>query len=251
MSAKAVLDSPTISLVSLDPSILEAPEVARPLTVGLNTDGSPVVHPALQSSRAAMKTMHTAANALEEAERAIRKSTDPAASKRLRAGAEKRLAEATKAAATALESLAQHRAQVEGQIDEALGIPEARSSVTAAMRASDIRAHVRSLQTPTARMEALRSAILSGDREAASAALSVSPLALGVSAREVEGLRQHAESKFTPELVSLRSGLDKVRGLVEQAERTTTTRFGSLIGKGDNGEAKAEAALRNLEGGAA
>lgn len=251
MSAKAVLDSPSVSLISLDPSILEAPEVSRPLTVGVNADGSPVAHPALQASRSAMKTMHTAANALEEAEKAIRQSTDPAANKRLRAGAEKRLAEAAKAASTALESLAQHRAQVEGQIDEVLGIPEARSSVTAAMRASDIRATVRAMGNPTARMEALRAAVLSGDREAASAALSASPLALGVSARDLEGLRQHAESKFAPELVSLRSGLDKVRGLVEVADRTTFARFGSLIGKGDNGEARAEAALRNLEGGEA
>lgn len=66
----------------------------------------------------------------------------------------------------------------------------------------------------------------------------------------VDSCASDAKSKFIPELVSLRSGLDKVRGLVEQDERTTT-QFGSSIGKADDGEAKAKAALRNLEGGAA
>lgn len=253
MSAKAVLDSPNVSLISVDPSNLEAPEVSAPLTLGMDTTGAPVLHPALIASRSALKTMHSAALDLESAEKAIRQTPDPTANKRLRAGAEKRLSEATKAAAGALDSLTEHRAQVEGQIESALGIPEARTSVTAAMRASDIRATIRAIGNPTARTEALRTAILSGDREAASAALSCSPLALGITQRDVEGLRQHAEGKFTPELVRLRSGLDRVRGIVEQAQRTTSTRFGSLIGKGDSNAAKAEAALRALEanGGAA
>lgn len=241
----------TTSLVSLDPMLLDAPEVSDPLTLGVDATGSPVLHPALVASRSALATMHSAASALTDAEAAIRRTPDPAANKRLRAGAEKRLAEAGKAAASALESLTEHRAKVSGQIEEALGIPEARTSVTAAMRASDIRAHVRTLGTPVARMEALRAAITSGDREAASAALSASPLALGITQREVETLREFAEDQFARPLVSLRSGLDKVRGIVEQAERTTSSRFGSLIGKGDSGEAQKEAALRALEGGAA
>lgn len=236
---------------ALDPSILDAPQVAAPLTIGQATDGSPVLHPALTASRAAMKTMHDSSAALAEAERAIKATNDPAANKRLRAGAEKRLADATKASADALDVIARHREKVCGEIDEALGIPEARTSVTAAMRASDIRAHIRSLGTPAARMEAVRAAISAGDREAAAAALSCSPLALGITQREADTLRDFAEHQFARPLVAIRDGLDKVRGIVENADRITTSRFGSLIGRGDSREARAEAALRNLEGGAA
>lgn len=236
---------------SLGPSILDAPQVASALTIGQATDGSPVLHPALIASRAAMKSMHESSLALAEAERAIKATNDPSASKRLRAGAEKRLAEATKAASSALEALAQHREKVCAEIDEAIGVPRAREVVTDALRASDIRAHIRSLGTPTARMEALRAAISAGDREAASAALSCSPLALGITQREADTLRDFAERQFARPLVAIRDGLDKVRGIVEQADRITSARFGSLIGRGDSREARAEAALRNLEGGAA
>lgn len=243
--------APPIVSPSLDPSILDAPQIASALTLGQSMDGSPVLHPALTAARAAMKIMHDSSAALAEAERAIKATNDPSASKRLRAGAEKRLADATKAATSALDALAQHREKVCAEIDEALGIPRAREVVTDAMRASDIRAYIRSLGTPVARMEALRAAIGGGDREAASAALSCSPLALGITQREADTLRDFAEHHFARPLVAIRDGLDKVRGIVEQADRITTSRFGSLIGRGDSREARAEAALRNLEGGAA
>lgn len=210
-----------------------------------------MLHPAHGAARSAMHIMQSASATLADAEKALLGITDPTAAKRMRAGAEKRLADITKAASTAREALDQHRTKIGSEIDAAIGVPEARESVTAAMRAGDIRAHIRSLGTPTARVEALRSAIQGGDREAASAALSCSPLALGLNAEQVRILRPLAEEQFAGPLVALRSGLGRVREIVERAETVTTKRFGGIVGRGDTREAKQEAALRALETGGA
>lgn len=240
--------------INTDVSVSVHPEVIDTLrdafTLGVNADGSPVMHDAFHKARASMETLFAKSSALSEADRALKASRiDSAQERRLRAGADKALSDARQSVETALESIAQHRAKTEDEITNALGIPAARTSVTDSMRAADVRRALMALPK-TARLDALRAAINEGDVEAVASVLSASPLASGLSRGDLEALKMDAERKFSPKAAALRDNLDRVRSLLANAGDVTERAFGRLAGRGTDPHARAEAALRNLEGSA-
>lgn len=236
---------------SLDPTILDAAEIVSPLTIGASADGSPVFHPAHGATKTAFSAMHAANVALAEAEAAIKATNDPTSAKRLRAGAEKRLAEVRKAADTAIEALTKHREQVAGEVEQLIGTEESRSTVTTNARGAEVRQWLRGMAKPSDRTTALQECISAGDRSVIAAVLAASPVLSGIDRRAFENLRAEASRAFAPKHDAILAGIDRLRGLVEQADAITSRRFGALIGRGDTRDAKAEAALRALEGGVA
>jgi hypothetical protein len=236
--------------ISADPATLDA--VRTRYVIGTNADGSDVLHPAFTAARGAMDAAYQRALTMSGAERALReqRNADPAQQRRLRQGVEKSLGEARKAIAGALESISSHRAKVEEEIVSSLGIPTMRTSITDSQRGADVRAALRGM-SESARLEAIRSAIQSEDREAVSAVLAASPLASGLSRNDLEGIRADAERKFAPREAEMRDALDKLRELVARGGDAVESRFAPLVGRGDDPSARAEAALRVLEGGAA
>lgn len=232
--------------ISTDPATIDA--VRTRYVIGVNADGTEVLHPAFPIARAAVELAYTRSVAMSAAERSLReqRNADPAQQRRLRAGVEKSLGEARKAVATALEGITSHRARTEDSIMEALGVPIMRTSITDAQRGADVRAALRAMGE-SARREAIRVAIQAGDREAVSAVLAASPLASGFSRNDLEGIRMDAERKFAPKESETRDNLDKLRELVARAGDATDSRFAPLVGRGDDPNARAESALRALE----
>lgn len=248
MSTAPPLDT-SIS-ISSDPATLDA--VRTRYIIGTNADGSDVLHPAFTAARGAMEAAYTRSLTMSGAERALReqRNADPAQQRRLRAGVEKSLGEARKAVAGAMESISSHRAKLEEEIVSSLGIPTMRTSITDSQRGADVRAALRAMGE-SARREAIRTAIQAGDREAVSAVLAASPLASGLSRNDLEGIRMDAERKFSPREAEMRDNLDKLRELVARGGDAVESRFAPLVGRGDDPSARAESALRALEGGAA
>lgn len=236
--------------ISADPATLDA--VRTRYVIGTNADGSDVLHPAFTAARSAVQAAYERSLTMSTAERAIRdqRNADPAQQRRLREGVGRALGEARKSVATALEGITAHRAKAEEEIVSTLGIPTMRTSLADAQRGADVRAALRAMGE-SARLEAIRGAIQAGDREAVSAVLAASPLASGLSRNDLEGIRMDAERKFAPGLAELRDNLDKLRELVARAGDATERRFAPLVGRGDDPSARAESALRALEGGAA
>jgi hypothetical protein len=248
MSTAPPLDT-SIS-ISSDPATLDA--VRTRYIIGANVDGSDILHPAFTAARGAMDAAYQRSLTMSGAERALReqRNADPAQQRRLRAGVEKSLGEARKAIGTAIESISSHRAKLEEEIVSSLGIPTMRTSITDAQRGADVRAALRAMGE-SARLEAIRGAIQAGDREAVSAVLAASPLASGLSRNDLEGVRMDAERKFAPKESEMRDNLDKLRELVARGGDAVSARFSPLVGRGDDPSARAESALRALEGGAA
>lgn len=244
-------DRPTV-IEGVSPSV--HPDVvshlAGELTIGEN-DAGVIHHPAYTAAHGAMGILWNTSTALAEAEAAIRANgTDPASERRLRASAEAHLTRARKAAEGALETLAQHREQTEAAIVEALGVNETRQQVTAALRASAIHAHVARIPDGVKRGNELQDILTEGDAESAAAILAAPSRASGLTAKEHADFRRAAELKFAGKTVALRDSLDRLRSVLDRAARLTEERFGPLVGIGGNRAAKAEAALRALEGGA-
>ncbi len=179
MSTSPPIDT-SISL-SADPATIDA--VRTRYIIGVNADGTEVLHPAFPIARTAVDAAYQRSLTMSTAERALReqRNADPAQQRRLRAGVEKSLGEARKAVATALEGITSHRARVEEEIVATLGIPTMRTSVTDSQRGADVRAALRAMGE-NARREAIRVAIQAGDREAVSAVLAASPARLWVLA---------------------------------------------------------------------
>jgi hypothetical protein len=236
--------------ISTDPATIDA--VRTRFVIGANADGSDVLHPAFTTARAAVDAAYTRSLTMSAAERSLReqRNADPAQQRRLRAGVEKSLGEARKAIAGAVESIGTARAKAVSGIEAALQLVEHRTSLTHALRASQVQEALRNMGESKAR-EALRVAIRDGRVEAVASALSADPLALGLSSNDMEGIRFDAERKFAPELVMERDNLDKLRELVARAGDATESRFAPLVGRGDDPSARTESALRALEGGAA
>lgn len=238
--------------ISTDPATLDA--VRTRYVIGTNADGSDVLHPAFTTARAAVEAAYQRSLTMSGAERALReqRNAEPAMQRRLREGVGRSLGEARKAVATALEGIAQHRAKTETEIESTLHLPEHRTSLVHALRASQVQTALRGMG-PTKALEALRAAINEGRIEPVASALSIDPLALGLTANDAAGLRADAERKFTPQLAELRDNLDKLRELTARAGDAVESRFAPLVGRGDDPSARAESALRALEsnGGAA
>lgn len=89
------------------------------------------------------------------------------------------------------------------------------------------------------------------DAAVARAVLSASPLASGITKKEADFARVDAEERFARPAVRLRDSIGKLTGLLETAINATEARFGPLCGVGESPAAKAEAALRAVEGSAA
>jgi hypothetical protein len=207
-----------------------------------------VLDPAFSNARAAMETLHSSYTALADAESALDRAPDPSAAKRLRSGAESRLRSAMKTADAALATIDARAREVEEGIENTLGIPLARTSVTDSQRASDVRFSLR-LTREGDRFHVVRRAIEAGDTEAVAAVLSASPLASGISQEHFKQLRMLAELKFAGSLVQKRESIGKLRTTLQRAGELTRSRFAPLLGD-DGREARREASLRALEGGA-
>lgn len=218
--------------------------------LGVDTQGQPIIDDAFNKAWASMETLYTKSAALSEADRALKATRiDSAQERRLRAGADKALSESRQTVETALESIAKHRAKAEDEISAALQLPEHRSSVVHSMRADSIR-RVLHTMPKTARLDALRAAINEGDVEAVASVLSASPLASGLSRGDLEGLRMDAERKFAPQAANRRDALIRLGETLARAGDATERTWGRLVGRGSDPHARAEAALRNLEGSA-
>lgn len=229
---------------SIDPRALDS--LAPAFIVGTNADG-PVLDGAFSNALATMKTLHELSGSLAEAEVAVRASRDPQTEKRLRSAAENKLRAAAKAADSAYATIAARSQQVEAEVDNALGIPLVRTSVTDSLRASDVRHSLRRL-SKSDRAAAVGAAIADGDVECCAAVFGASPLASGFTSEEVRLLRARAEIRFAGPLVKTRDALSKLRGILQRADELTRSRFGGIVGEGSSASARAEASLRRLEG---
>lgn len=241
MSTEPPIDT-SISL-SAFPDTIQA--VRGRFVVGHNEAGE-VYHPAYLSALNGVSATYQRAVAMSAAERALREErhADPASQRRLRAGVDKALGESRKAIAGAMESIGTARAKAVSGIEAVLQTAEHRNSIPHALRASQLQS-VLARMGPTKALEALRLAIRDGRVEPVASALSIDPMALGLTPNDIEGVRADAERRFTPELVEERDALDSLRTLVARAGDSVESRFAGIVGRGDDG--KSEAALRALE----
>lgn len=244
MSTPAPPIDTSISL-SADPATIEA--VRTRFVAGHNAAGE-VYHPAFTAAHSAVSATYQRALAMSTAERALKEQrhADPASQRRLRAGVERSLGESRKAITGAMESIGAARAKAVSGIEAALQLEEHRNSIPHALRASQLQSALARMG-PTKALESLRLAINQGRIEPVASALSIDPLALGLTPNDIEGVRMDAERKFTPELVEERDSLDKLRELVARAGDSVEARFSPLVGRGDDASARSEAALRALE----
>lgn len=221
--------------------------------LGVDAQDQPIMDDAFNKAWASMETLFAKSSALSEADRALKGVAggriDSAQERRLRAGADKALSDARQSVETALESIVKHRAKAEDEITNALGIPAARTSVTDSMRAADVRAALRAMPK-TARLDSLRAAVNQGRVEALGAVLSADPLASSLDAGDLEALRADAERKFAPQAASRRDALIRLGETLARAGDATERTWGRLVGRGSDPHARAEAALRSLEGAA-
>lgn len=234
--------SPTLSVEVVD-------ALGKDFQIGANADG-PVYDPGFSAARQAMQSLRASAELLADAEGAVKGAKDATNERRLRTGAESKLNAARKAMESGLTSIAARREAVEAEIDGALGLVSARTELVPAMRSGEIRAYFQRLSADD-RFALGREAIAAGDIETVSAILSVTPIASGLSRDKANMLRMMAEQKFAPGKVALRAGLDKLSSALTRAGGVITDRFGGLVGQGDGRDARAQRALKALEGGAA
>lgn len=237
--------------ISVDPAMADA--IADEFNVAIDADGKPVRHAAFTAGRAAFDVLFSTSTALSQAERNIKAAgiDDPATTDRLRRAATSKMNTARKAASDGLAAIQAHVDQINASIDDTLGIPTAKVDVCEAGRCSDIRAYLRSLGE-SQRADAIRKAItVDNDAAVARAVLSASPLASGITKKEADFARVDAEERFARPAVRLRDSIGKLTRLLETAINATEARFGPLCGVGESPAAKAEAALRAVEGSAA
>lgn len=240
---------PLAGLISVDPSNADA--LSDRFIIG-RTEVGPVHHPGFTATRAAMAAMHATAAQLADAEQTIKQAglNDAQTVDRLRRAASAKMGAARKAAADGLSALQAHVDAVNSGIDERLGLPTARLDVNENARSGEVRAYLRSLPVGE-RTSAIRRALsVEGDAAVAAAVLSASPMASGLTAKEVGFVRADAERTFTPDAVQLRSGLHQLAGLLTAASAAMDKRFGPMTGTGNSATAKAAAALAGLEGAA-
>lgn len=222
-------------------------------TVGHDAQGKPIIDDAFNKAWASMETLFAKSSALSEADRALKAMgtgrIDPAQERRLRAGAEKALADARQSVETALGSIAQHRAKAEEEISAALMLPEHTSSVVHSMRAESLR-RVLLTMPKTARLDALRASISQGRVEPLASVLSIDALASGLDPGDLEALRMDGERKFAAKAANRRDALIRLGETLARAGDANARTWGRLVGRGSDPHARAEAALRNLEGAA-
>jgi hypothetical protein len=241
MSTEPPID--TSVSISADPSTILA--VRGRHIVGSNEAGE-VLAPAFVAAHSAVSANYQRALAMSAAERALKEQrhADPASQKRLRAGVERSLGESRKAIGGAMESIGAARAKAVSGIESALQLEEHRNSIPHALRASQLVSALRNMG-PTKALEALRIAIRDSRIEPVASALSIDPLAMGLTPNDMDNIKADAEFRFTPELVEERDALDQLRTLVARAGDSVEARFSGLVGRGDDG--KLEAAIRAVE----
>lgn len=234
--------------ISTDPALLDVREVTAGFVQGTDAGGTPILHPALVASRAAMESIHGFnIKAVEAANSLMDVKDDPVLNKRLRLALSRTLADSQRVAESALQNIEAHRKQATDSIELALQLSEHRGSVVHSLRAADVRASLRAM-SKAERLKELRAAINAGRVEAIASVLSADPLASGLTAQDLDGLMLEASTAFAPADVRLRSNLDRIAHIVSQAAGATSSTFNSLIGKGTDNAARAEASLLTLEG---
>lgn len=240
--------SSTVS-ISVSPEMADA--IADKFTLSHDASGQPVRHAAFTAGRGVLASLHDTSIALATAELDIKRAglTDPATVDRLRRAAVNKMNGVRKSASDGLAALQSHVDQINKQIDADLGVPTATIDANANARAGEIRQYIRSLPQRE-RAEVIRRAITEGDKAVAAAVLSGgSPLASGLTSKELDFARSDAEEKFCKPAVAMREAVAKMIGLCETAIKVTESRFGPLTGAGDSPAAAAARSLARLEGG--
>lgn len=231
-----------------DPSIPD--QLAPEFITGHTADGQPVMDGAFTIARAVFVGLSDAAALMGDADANIRRAgiTDPITTDRLRTAATKQMVRAQKLVADGLSALEARADQVQAAIDnEALNLSTTRLDVNENARAGEIRRFLAGLPREE-RLETIRKAItIDKDRAVASAVLSNSPWAVGLSAKDAEFIRADAERVFAPDLFRLRSSLARLRALVENAGTSIVKRYGALTGVGGSRAAAAQRSLTALE----
>lgn len=247
---KAVLNSPTESPISLDPSNVSALE--KHFIIGRQADGTPVFHNAYTAVRSAMQNLFDASKALDDAAAQVKAAgvNDPALTDRLRRAAVQRMNAARQAVANALDATRAGVNVANDDIDNHLRIPNHRTDLGSMMRANDVRAYIRSLPE-NQRADALRKALAEKDVDAIGAVLSASPLASGIDAKTAGYIRADAERVFAGPYVHLRTNIQRLSSLLETAIGTAERRHAGLTGAGDSPTARAARAVEAVETGGA
>lgn len=226
--------------------------LAPSLIIGHN-DSGPVYDPAITTARAVFNGLSESATLLGDAQAAIKAAglTDPITRDRASKAAGKHMTRAEKLVFDGLAQIDARADQIQDEIDNThLNIAATRMDLTENARAAEIRSYLRSLPR-SQRLDAIRKAVtVERDLAVASATLSASPWAIGLEAKDIQGIRMDAERIFAPEQVRLRDGIGKVRRSLELAGVSITNRYGMMIGVGDSPEARAARSLAALEGGA-
>jgi hypothetical protein len=214
--------------------------------IGQTPDGAPIHHAGYVAARSAMQSLFDTSTQLARTEREAKATDDDRVVRRLRDAATKTVERLGKSADDALNLIHQHHAQAVAQVDDALGIPAARTQVADSLRASDIRSGLRAL-APKDRAAAIRQALTDGDREVASAILSAPPVASGINRNEWAGIRMEAERLYADPQVRIRDGLASLREKVDRAGALVFKRFAPLTATGDDAHSRAERSLSALE----
>tara|TARA_R110002096_G_scaffold344921_7_gene538205 strand:+ start:171571 stop:172404 length:834 start_codon:yes stop_codon:yes gene_type:complete len=237
--------------VSCDPGVVDT--LAPDLVIGHN-DAGPIHDPSITTARAIFTGLSESAALLGDAQAAIKAAglNDPTTRERASKAAGSHMTKAGKLVADGLAAIDARAAQVQVDIDDVhLNIGATRLDINENARAGEVRSYLRSLPK-SERLETIRKAItVEKDRAVAAAILSASPLAVGLSSNDVQGLRMDAERVFAPDQVRIRDGIAKVRTSIETAGAAITKRYGEMIGIGDSPAARAARSLAALEGGAA
>ena len=222
---------------------------AAAFVVGKDPEGKPIFGPEFSGTRGVLERMSDSAGKLAAAERGLKLAgnADQATRDRLNKAADAQWVTLRKLADDGFAAIDAATIKACTEIGDQLGIPDARSSVATGLRSSDIRSGIRALK-PEEREESIRHAIESHDADTVAAVLSAPGIASGISAAQLGRLRKLAESKLAAGPTGRRDALGKLRGVLERANKATSDRFAAGRGAGDSPAARAEAALRSLEG---
>lgn len=238
-----------------------APGMLQPFAEILK-EGAPKM--ALDAARGALESVSTSIQSMAEAERASR-SLNPAhrvvrgkdieyavAPERAQALAQAMSASFRVGAGkldAAHQVIEQASEQIESRINASLVNPR-RNETAVAMAAAQVRDAVRTM-SGSERMAFIRSNIIEGDREFASAILGAPAAASGLTRKELADLRATAESHLCADDVKARVALAGVAERLRVAGSSYLGRYSSLVPRQNPGDARADEAIAKLAGKAA
>lgn len=119
-------------------------------------------------------------------------------------------------------------AQLEHRIANAVAHPN-RERASVVQVASEIRAHMKNMETAAERMAFLQNAIAEGDIEVTAAVLGSSCWVSGLDKKQFAILKNAAERQFAPREAAQRDAVEKVKAALLSASQTFTRRYLELL----------------------